>query len=554
MKISIKNKRVLLAAAIFCLSSAAWGTQFSSAASAQETQRGRTVTASPTPAVKISPAAAPGVSPTPASTPKSGQVQTLADLQAKIRAILSRPALMRGRVGIKVVSLDTNTVLFEDSAEKYFMPASNMKSFTVSTALSKLSPDFRFVTSVYAAAKPDADGTVKGGLTIYGRGDPSIAASFNNGDYYRGMQNLADKIQQAGVKKIDGDLVGDESYFTGGAIPPGWEWDDLQWYYGAEVSALTVDDNSLDVNVKPGSSVGSFANVTLAPAVTGVTVKNTVTTAPSGTKLQPEIFRPLAQNVFEVSGKIAVNDPGAVANFGSVAVTRPALVFVALLRQLLEQKGVLITGQTRVSTPMDRAAMSVSSSTPWIEIAKLESPPLSVVAAKTLKPSQNLYTELILRALGENLADKNSNKTSDQKGIAIVDKFLREAGVADGSVMMYDASGLSRHDLVTPASLVQIYTYMSKGPYAQIWRDALPVGGVDGTLKTRLKGAATANNVHAKTGTIDQVSALSGYLNSASGERLVFSIMTNEIMSQNLRQSTIDEIVTLLANYNGKSN
>ena len=139
----------------------------------------------------------------------------------------------------------------------------------------KLSPDFRFTTSVYAAAKPDAGGLIKGDVTIYGRGDPSIAAAFNNGNYYKGMDNLAEKIVQSGVKRIEGNLVGDESYFTGEAIPSGWEWDDLQWYYGAEISALTVNDNSLDVNVKPGESVGAFANTILAPTVPGIVLKNT---------------------------------------------------------------------------------------------------------------------------------------------------------------------------------------------------------------------------------------------------------------------------------------
>ncbi len=553
------NKRLFAVAVFCCLAVAVSGFSFFTGVSAQQspqTQRSRTTTAAtPTPKPKTTPkpSPAPTLSPTPAATPVP--VQTLIELQTSIRSILLRPQFIRSQIGIKVVSLDTGKVMFEQNAEKYFMPASNMKTFTVSTALAKLTPDFRFVTSVYAGAKPDAGGVIKGDLTVYGRGDPSIAAAFNNGDYYKGMENLADRIVQAGVKRVEGSLVGDESYFTGEPIPIGWEWDDLQWYYGAEISALTVNDNSLDVTVRPGSSVGAFASVTLAPALPGITLKNRVTTAPAGAKRESEIFKPLGQNVFDVSGRIAINDPGAVANFGSVAINRPALAFMTMLRQLLEQKGVVITGQTRVVNAKEKAPLSVASSTPWIEIAKLESPPLSVIAAKTLKPSQNLYTELILRALGETLGDKTvPNKTSDQRGIAVVDKFLQEMGVADGSVLMADGSGLSRHDLVTPAALVQAFTFMSRHSYAAVWRDALPIGGVDGTLKNRLKGAATINNVRAKTGTIDQVSSLSGYMTTASGERLAFSIMTNTVPSQTLRQNTIDEIVLLLAGYNGKSN
>ncbi len=563
------NKRLFALAAFFCLAAFAWEFSFTAGISAQEAGRDRKAAATPAPKPKatpktkptptpeptLKPTATPTPVPTPTATPTPLPVQTLPGLQADIRAILLRPRLQRGQIGIKVVSLDSGKILFEQNAEKYFMPASNMKNFTVSAALVKLTPNFRFVTSVYATAKPDANGVIKGDLTVYGRGDPSIAASFNNGDYYKGLENLAERIAQAGVKRIEGSLVGDESYFTGEPLANTWEWDDLQWYYGAEVSALTVNDNALDLTAKPGPAVGSFAAVTLSPGVPGITVKGTVVTTAAGTKREIEVYKPLGQNVFEVSGSIPINDEGKLGNLGSVAINRPALVFMTLLRQVLEKKGITITGQTRVVGAKERAILAVASSLPWIEIAKLESPPLGTIAAHTLKPSQNLYTELILRALGETLGDKTfPKKTSDQRGIGVVDKFLQEAEIREDSVIMWDGSGLSRHNLVTPAAIVKIYVYMNSHQYGNIWRDALPIGGVDGTLKNRLKNSAAMGNVRAKTGTIDQVSSLSGYVTTASGEKLAFSILLNGVVSQNLRQNTIDEIVLLLANYNGKSN
>jgi D-alanyl-D-alanine carboxypeptidase/D-alanyl-D-alanine-endopeptidase (penicillin-binding protein 4) len=568
---SPKNlNRRLIFISLFCLAFFAAGSTFVTGVSAwQETnQRSRTVSATPKPTPKpvatpkVSPTPKPTATPTPAAptatptaTPTPPPVQTLPELQAKIRAILLRPELRRGQVGIKVVSLDSGKTMFEENAEKYFMPASNMKIFTVGAALVRLTPDFRFTTSVYAAAKPDADGVIKGDLTIYGRGDPSLAAAFNNGDYLKGFNDLADRIVQAGVKRIEGGLVGDESYFTDGPIPAGWEWDDLQWYYGAEVSSLTANDNSIDVTAKPGASVGAIANVTLGPQVPGVTLRNKVFTTAAGTKRDLGVFRPLGQNIFEVTGSIPVNDEGKLANVGSVAITRPAEAFVKMLRQVLEQKGVTVTGATRSIDAKERAPMAAASSTAWVEITKLESPPLSVIAANTLKPSQNLYTELILRSMGESIGDKtHGKKNSFQLGAGVVDNFLKQAGVADGSVLMNDASGLSRHDLITPAAVVQFHTYMSRSQYGNIWRNAMPIGGIDGTLKNRLKDPATMNNVRAKTGTLDQVSSLSGYLTTASGEKLVFSVMTNAIPSSSLRQNTIDEIVLLLAHYNGKSN
>jgi D-alanyl-D-alanine carboxypeptidase/D-alanyl-D-alanine-endopeptidase (penicillin-binding protein 4) len=147
------------------------------------------------------------------------QVQTLADLQSRIRSRLLSPDLRRGQVGVKIVSLNSGQVIFEQNSEKYFMPASNMKNFTVATAIEKLTPDFHFVTSVYAAAGPDANGTISGPVRIFGRGDVSISTRFSEGNYYKGLDDLADKIIAAGVKKIDGDLIADETYFTGNPFP-----------------------------------------------------------------------------------------------------------------------------------------------------------------------------------------------------------------------------------------------------------------------------------------------------------------------------------------------
>lgn len=521
-----------------------------SAASAQETQRERVI-AAPTPTVTAKPTVSPTASPTTVSTatPRLAALQTIPELQAKIRSIILRPQLQRGQIGVKIISLDTNKVIFEENAEKYFMPASNMKNFTVSAALEKLTPDFRFVTSVYAPASPDASGTIRGDLIIYGRGDPSISTAFNDKDYFKGMNNLAEKIVASGVRRVEGALIGDESHFTGDALPASWEWDDLQWYYGAEVSALTVNDNALDLIVRPGSAIGAPAGVQLLPNVNGVLLVNNTKTGAAGTKRDIGIRRRLGTNVIEVFGSMPLG-AGTYTNY--VSLPKPALVFVSMLRQLLEQKGVVVTGQTRTVDAEFRKNAPLPAN--LVEVAKLESPPLALIAAKTMKPSQNLYTELILRAMGESIGDRTNQRwTSADRGIAVIDKFLQEIGVAAGSVLMYDGSGLSRHDLITPSAVVQLYSYMSRSRFAPVWRDSLTVAGVDGTLSNRFKGTRGENNVRGKTGTIDQVSSLSGYMTTVAGERLAFSFITNNIPSGSLRTGTIDEIVVLLANFNGRT-
>lgn len=515
----------------------------------------------PTPVITPTPTATPVLTPTPTSIPTPQTIQTLPELQSKIRLSLSRPELRRGMVGIKIVSLQTGKVIYEENAEKYLMPASNMKSYTMSTAMERLTPNFRIVTSVYAGAMPDASGVVKGDLTIFGRGDVSMAFAFrpdaspntvlSNADYLKVLEPLADKIVQAGVKRIEGNLVGDESYFNSDALPGTWEWDDLQWYYGAEISALPILDNAVDLSVK-ATSLNAPCAVQILPTNNLFTIINHCVTNASGNKRDLQVVKKLDRNILEISGTMPVGDRGYS---GSVAISRPSQLFIEMLRQLLQQKGVTITGQNRVVNAKEKAQAAVASTVAPIEITKLESPPFSVIAAKTMKPSQNMYTETVLRILGEQFGDKTDPKsTSDTRGLSVVKNFLAQAGIAPDSVIQHDGSGLSRHDLITAASNVQLYSYMARSPNAQAWRDSLTIGGIDGTLRNRFSGTAAANNVRGKTGTIDQVSALTGYVTTAGGEQIVFSIIVNGVNTGSTRTATMDEIVVALANFNGKVN
>ena len=503
---------------------------------AQEQQRQRRVIAPVSTAAPIAPAST--------SAPK-----TVEELRARIQEVMRSAELAPAIASVKVASLETGRTLYEENADKLLRPASNMKLFTVAAALDRLSPDFRFKTSVYAPARPDAVGTVRGDLIVYGRGDPSIAARFNNGDYHRAIDDLAGRIAAAGVKRVEGDLIGDESYFTGAPFGMGWTWDDLTWYFGAEVSALSVNDNSLDLFVRPAVTVGAPCSVTTGPPTPLASIVNRTTTVPAGTKREVSVYRSLGENVIEVGGQMPLDDPGYT---GSVAISRPALVFVYMLRSSLAERGVTITGKSRTVDARERKGVPLQTSS-LAEIASLQSPPLSIIAAQTLKPSQNLYAELILRTLGKT-AGENVTQNSDEAGVEAVKSFLREAGIRADDLVITDGSGLSRRDLITADATLRLLTYMSKHRYANAFRDALPVAGVDGTLSRRMKGTAAANNLRAKTGTINGVSTLSGYVTSAGGERLAFSIMLNNyVEGLDSRRSYIDIIAVLLASYAGRS-
>jgi D-alanyl-D-alanine carboxypeptidase/D-alanyl-D-alanine-endopeptidase (penicillin-binding protein 4) len=480
---------------------------------------------------------------------RSGAPSSIADLQSRVSEISHRPGLSRAQIGIKIASLDTARVLYEENADKLYMPASNMKVYTMATALDRLGPDFRFVTSVYAAAKPDATGSVKGDLIVYGRGDPSISAFFNNGDYWKGINDLAQLIADSGLKHVDGDLVGDESYFRGPQLGSGWEWDDLQSYDGAPISALTVNNNAVDVVVRPAPSAGSACSVTTGPPLPVLTILNRTTTGLAGSRRDIAISRYLGESTIEVSGNLPVGDQGIT---GIVSIPDPALAFVYMLRSALSVRGVTLTGRSRTITAKNRGNLPLNTAS-LVEVAKMQSPPLSEIAGKTLKPSQNLYAELVLRALGQ-IAGPPSAPTSSDAGFEVVKQFVTAAGLNPGSYALADGSGLSRHNLISASGTVQLLTFMSHHKYYNVFRDALPVAGVDGTLKNRLKDNAATGNVHAKTGTINQVAALSGYVTTAAGEHLVFSIIVNNLpQDAGVRRSYIDEIANLMASLTAKS-
>ena len=535
----------------------------------QQPQRERRVTpagvATPTPTPTIIPVETPQASPTPdvvqSRTPAT--VRTLSELQSRISQVLSKPELAPAMVGIKVTSLQTGRVLFEENANKLLRPASNMKLYTVAAGLDRLSPDFRFVTSVYAPAKPDGNGIIKGDLTIYGRGDPSIAARFQSGDYFKGINDLAARIAAAGVKRVEGDLVGDETYFTGPQYGSGWEWEDLQWYYGAEVSALTVNDNALDLFVKPGVQVGAPAVITTGPPDPLLRIVNNVVTGARGTKRELNAYRALAGDQLEITGSIALDDKGYT---GGLGISRPALLFAYLLRASLSQHGVTVKGKTRTIDARPAAGFviqplktpGVSPGSARVEIASLQSVPFSTVAAQTLKPSQNLYTEIILRTLGTVVPPAvntpNIDRTSESDGLEVVKTFLREAGINPSSLVLSDGSGLSRNDMITAEATIQLLTYMHRHRYASVFRDALPIAGVDGTLRNRFKGTPAENNLRAKTGTLSSANSLSGYVRDAAGEDLAFSIMVNNYQQDaDVRTSCIEPIAVLLASFAGKS-
>jgi D-alanyl-D-alanine carboxypeptidase/D-alanyl-D-alanine-endopeptidase (penicillin-binding protein 4) len=502
----------------------------------------------------------------PTAAPKAPA--TLAELQQRLTEQVTHPRFAAGTFAVKIVSLDSGKTWFEQDAHKLVSPASNSKLYTMALALDKLGGDYRIRTSLYAAARPDTAGTLSGDLIVYGRGDPGFNARRFNGDIFRALQPLVAALTNAGVREISGDLIADESYLVGARYGSGWVWDDLNYYYGAEISALTINDNTVRVSVKPGGVIGSPAQLSLSPANDYFVLSNRTQTVATNGPQALNFYRPLEQNVVYVSGTIPLR---AAEASSTVTVPDPANLFAALFREALVRNGIKVHGQTRTANWLTRQAQPLNFAA-LIELGAVESQPMRELNKEVQKPSQNLYTDLMLAHVGavereRALARRDATAlapssetvvgatTSEDLGIRELDKFLAKIGVKRGDVRFEEGSGLSRNNLLTANATITLLQHMSRHPEAAAYVDALPIAGVDGTLRNRMKGTRAEGNVRAKTGTLRWANGLSGYVTTAAGERLAFSLFLNRYANpsaENSARAELDRVAVLLAEFAGR--
>jgi D-alanyl-D-alanine carboxypeptidase/D-alanyl-D-alanine-endopeptidase (penicillin-binding protein 4) len=480
---------------------------------------------------------------------------TVESLQKRINAIVNHPRYASAMFGVKIVSLDSGKTLYEHDAQKLSSPASNSKLYTMALTLNRLGPDYRIKTSLYAQSQPDAQGTLKGDLIVYGRGDPTINARLHDGDILKALEPLVAILTKAGVKTISGDLIGDDSYFHDPPFGAGWDWEDFQEYYGAEVSALTINDNTLQLRVKPGQSEGAPCRLAFNPPTAYVAVSNRTQTVAKGVKRHIELYRPVAENLVYISGQVPIDDPGSDED---VTMHNPAGLFVTFFKAALAKHGITVAGGVRTIDWKDREVMPLDLKQ-WIELGSMESLPVRDIVREVMKPSQNLYTDLMLAHVGASLeSDKepDSRQSASSAGIRELNKFLGEAGVKRGDTIFEEGSGLSRDNLTTPNATVALLTFMHHHKNADVYLNALPIAGVDGTLRRRMKETVAAGNVRAKTGSLRWAHTTSGYVTTAAGEHLVFSMMLNRFRGTNpdySKTADMDAIAVMLAGFTGRT-
>lgn len=475
---------------------------------------------------------------------------TLQALQSRLNSFVNQPRFAQAQWGVKVVALDSGKTVFAHNAEKLMKPASNTKMYTCSLALDRLGPDYRIKTSFYAASKPDAEGVIHGDLLVYGRGDFSFASRFNDGDYGKSLDPIVDAFKVAGIKRVEGDLIGDDSYFRGPSLGTEWTWDDLQNYYGAPANALITEDNCIDLVFKPGKAIGEPCQIITMPETSFMVFSNRTRTTAAKSGSHIDLYRPLGENVTYVWGNVPLDSKGVD---DSISVSQPALWFVTLLKTKLAKTGIEVTGGVRSIGWLERDVEPLDVSK-LVEVASVQSRPLSELVKNTLKPSQNQYAQLLLLQVGAKFANPDEVRRRDyteDEGLAEMRRFLGEAGIKRGMTLLQEGSGLSRAALVTPSASVQLLTYMAHHRYGSIFADGLPIAGVDGTLRRRFKNTAAAGNLRAKTGSLGFVDTLSGYMTTKAHDKLVLSVMLNNYRGSNGREE-IDAIVNQLADFTGK--
>jgi D-alanyl-D-alanine carboxypeptidase/D-alanyl-D-alanine-endopeptidase (penicillin-binding protein 4) len=328
----------------------------------------------------------------------------------------------------------------------------------------------------------------------------------------------------------------------------------METAYGAEISALTINDNAVQLTIRPGERAGAPCKIELSPATAVLSLSNrTITTIPRQ-KRAIHIHRAPMENALSLSGPMASDDS---AFSEDMPVPNPALLFVSLFREALARNGIHIAGSTRVRNWLDQEANPIAMEH-LVELGSVNSLSLAEWAKETLKPSQNLYADLLLAQVGEKtrMANHSAEQTSEALGIAEIGKFLVRAGIKRDEVQFDEGSGLSRNNLATPNATVALLVFAAQRPWAEIYLQALPVAGVDGTLRERMKGTVAEGKVRAKTGTLRWVSSLSGHVTTVGGERLVFSILLNRYHSADPNRparTEVDALAKMLAEFNGRS-
>lgn len=487
-------------------------------------------------------------SPVKAATPT-----TLETLAERIDAHIAQPRFANAAWGVKVVSLDSGRTLYAHNADTLMLPASTGKLYTAALALDSLGPDYRIPTSLFATDEIRRDGELRGDLILIGYGDPTLGANPKK----KWADQLASALRKAGVKTVRGELVADATGFAAPRYGHGWEAADLQSWFGAPASALSVNENVYRVEVRPAAQPGAMARIASIPDAPDLEVANQLRTLKAPAQTDINLIREPGSATLHAFGGIASN---ASPHYFRVSMHDPALVAAEQLREALEKQGIKVRGKTRsIYWPETR-----ESSDKLIRIADVWSEPLAEIVHHGLKVSQNLYMQNLLLMVGAKAAVEAREasplplpfRSTEDYGIRALRNFLNRIGVPADGALIEDGAGLSRRNLTSPSALAGLLLQLGRDPNASAFRLALPEAGVDGSLTGRMRDSAAEGQVHAKTGSMAYTYALAGYAITRAKERLAFAFMINNYRrprNSGRGSAELDAIAVMLAELDVRS-
>jgi D-alanyl-D-alanine carboxypeptidase/D-alanyl-D-alanine-endopeptidase (penicillin-binding protein 4) len=457
----------------------------------------------------------------PADRPSRAELARFAD------SLIDVPEFRSAQWGVIVVDPGKGETLYTRNADKLFMPASNEKLLTGSTAIAQLGLGYRWATTLFARG-PVRDGQLEGDLVVRGTGDPTMSAHMHPADPLEPMRALADSLKAHGITRVRGQLVAGPSPFSDAGLGYGWAWDDLDDAYSAGVDALYFNEGFTEVVVYGGAHAGDPVRAVTRPAATYPSlIVRARTTARTDSLASADIH--LAQDSSRagvlVSGTIAAGD----SLVQEITFRDHPRAFLAAFAEALQSRGVRVYGAT------------VNGGTSRLDsIATMQSPTLRDVLPFFEKPSQNQIGEILFKTL----ALKQTGSGRADSAAQVVSRQMVAWGAAPDGFAVRDGSGLSRHDYVSPRTIVKVLDAMRRGPDFRPFYDALPIAGVDGTIRNRMAGTPAAGNVHAKTGTLDKARSLSGYVTTADGHLLLFSALCNNYVVPTRR---VDQVTDALS-------
>ena len=478
---------------------------------------------------------------------QSVAAQESTDLQLRrgIEALLQQHDLSNATWGIEIRDVETDAVLYERNASRSMLPASTTKLATTAAALEQLGPDFRLRTSLYAFGEI-ADGVLHGNLVIRGGGDPTIAETLGDFGYAGLLTDWVDSVRAAGIERINGDIVGDDDFFDDVPYGPGWQWDDLRFYYAPEVSGLSYNENVVNFSIT-GREEGMPAMISWKPETAFVRVRNASITVPKDSSIVEDYRRDADENLFVLASRV----PASGVDREALAVYNPTLYFAAVFRETLQSAGIAVRGESR---DVDDISIKPDYASPAARrIGAHHSPPLSEIIALVNKPSHNLAAESLLKTIGRKPREGSTTVVPGtwKRGAEVVAETLVRAGVDTSHVRLRDGSGLSRLNIITPRAFGQLLSYMwnhPSEPLSGAFVASLSRAGEDGTLSSRFRAGPAAERVQARTGTMTSVSAIAGYISRSDRSPLSFVIICNHYTAptRRIRQAQ-DEMVNLLA-------